>query len=77
MSICMIHATTADCFRPDMVPIIRCPRGNAAEMVARRLDAKLRDHIASTSSRNARDAYSVDALQRPRKFHTPFMHSSG
>lgn len=52
----------------DMTPIIRCPRGNAAEMVARRLDAKLRDHIASTSSRNARDAYSVDALQRPRKF---------
>lgn len=50
-----------------MVPIIRCPRGNAAEMVARRLDAKLRDHIASTSSRNARDAYSVDALQRPCK----------
>ncbi|KGB75779.3 hypothetical protein CNBG_1617 [Cryptococcus deuterogattii R265] len=49
----------------NMVPIIRCPRGNAAEMVARRLDAKLRDHIASTSSRNARDAYSVDALQRP------------
>ncbi|OXG30726.1 hypothetical protein C360_05103 [Cryptococcus neoformans Bt15] len=49
----------------NMTPIIRCPRGNAAEMVARRLDAKLRDHIASTSSRNARDAYSVDALQRP------------
>lgn len=49
----------------DMVPIIRCPRGNAAEMVARRLDAKLRDHIASTS--RTRDAYTVDALQRPCK----------
>lgn len=48
----------------DMIPIIRCPRGNAAEMVARRLDARLRDHIASTSSRT-RDAYTVDALQRP------------
>ncbi|KAE8543693.1 hypothetical protein D1P53_000409 [Cryptococcus gattii VGV] len=47
----------------NMVPIIRCPRGNAAEMVARRLDAKLRDHIASTS--RTRDAYTVDALQRP------------
>ncbi|WVQ90244.1 hypothetical protein IAS59_004021 [Cryptococcus gattii] len=45
----------------NMVPIIRCPRGNAAEMVARRLDAKLRDHIASTS--RTRDAYTVDALQ--------------
>lgn len=27
------------------VPIIRCPRGNAAEMVATRLDAKFRDSL--------------------------------
>ncbi|WVO15558.1 hypothetical protein L204_103218 [Cryptococcus depauperatus] len=48
----------------NMTPIIRCPRGNAAEMVARRLDSKLRDQIASSSSRGARD-YSSDSLQRP------------
>ncbi|KAJ1569610.1 Vesicle trafficking between the ER and Golgi, partial [Nowakowskiella sp. JEL0078] len=28
-----------------VVPIIRCPRGNAAEMVAAKLDSKLRDHL--------------------------------
>lgn len=27
------------------VPIIRCPRGNAAEMVARKLDKKLRENV--------------------------------
>ncbi|KAK4052065.1 Vesicle trafficking between the ER and Golgi [Microbotryomycetes sp. JL201] len=30
------------------LPIIRAPRGNAAEMVARKVDQKLRDHIASS-----------------------------
>lgn len=28
-----------------VIPIIRCPKGNAAEMVAQKLDRKLRDHI--------------------------------
>ena len=53
------------------IPIIRCPRGNAAEMVARQLDKKLRDHIASThSQRGGRDAFGADSLstlQRPRE----------
>ncbi|KAJ2385673.1 Vesicle trafficking between the ER and Golgi, partial [Coemansia sp. RSA 2603] len=31
-----------------VVPLISAPRGNAAEMVATRLDAKLRDHIMSS-----------------------------
>lgn len=30
------------------VPIIRCPRNNAAEMVAEKLDKKLRDNIRDT-----------------------------
>ncbi|CAD6590778.1 MAG: Vesicle trafficking between the ER and Golgi, partial [Tremellales sp. Tagirdzhanova-0007] len=55
------------------IPIIRCPRGNAAEMVARKLDAKLRDHITSTSTQrggaNGREGVygsdSVSNLQRP------------
>lgn len=29
------------------LPIIRCPRGNAAELVARKLEGKLRDHLAA------------------------------
>ncbi|KNZ61263.1 hypothetical protein VP01_142g23 [Puccinia sorghi] len=32
------------------LPIIRCPRGNAAEMVSRKLDGKLRDYLLSTRS---------------------------
>ena len=27
------------------IPIIRCPKGGAAEMIAAKLDRKLRDHI--------------------------------
>lgn len=27
------------------VPIIRCPKGNAAEMVSRKLDKKLRENV--------------------------------
>ncbi|WVQ81134.1 hypothetical protein IAT38_003256 [Cryptococcus sp. DSM 104549] len=55
----------------NFIPVIRAPRGNAAEMVARRLDAKLRDHIASTTSQRGggRDTgYGADglsSLQRP------------
>ena len=30
------------------VPVIRCPRGNAAEMIAEKLDKKLRDNIRDT-----------------------------
>lgn len=50
-----------------IVPIIRSPRGNAAEMVARKLDAKLRDHISSTSSQRGGASFGTDSLQRPRK----------
>jgi hypothetical protein len=52
------------------IPVIRCPRGNAAEMVARQLDKKLRDHVASSAQRGGRDTYGSDglsSLQRPRK----------
>lgn len=30
------------------IPIIRCPRGNAAEMVAQKLDQKLRDYVINS-----------------------------
>ncbi|GAA6048160.1 hypothetical protein JCM3770_003690 [Rhodotorula araucariae] len=35
------------------LPIIRAPRGNAAEMVARKLDSRIRDHMASARGVNA------------------------
>ncbi|CDO75478.1 hypothetical protein BN946_scf184935.g14 [Trametes cinnabarina] len=52
------------------VPIIRAPRGNAAEMVAKKLEQKIRDAILSsarshTSSLFAQDASGLSNLQRP------------
>ncbi|KAG0167488.1 Vesicle trafficking between the ER and Golgi [Apophysomyces sp. BC1015] len=49
-----------------VIPIIRCPRGNAAEMIANKLDSKLRDHVMN--SRNnlfSESTSSSSALQRP------------
>jgi hypothetical protein len=41
------------------VPIIRCPRGNAAEMVAEKLDKKLRENL-----RDARNSFfTTDNIQ--------------
>jgi hypothetical protein len=34
------------------IPIIRCPKGNAAEMIAKRLDRKLRDYVLNDSNRS-------------------------
>lgn len=50
-----------------IVPIIRSPRGNAAEMVARKLDAKIRDHISASASQRGGPGFGADSLQRPRK----------
>ncbi|CDZ96576.1 sly1 vesicle trafficking sec1-like protein [Phaffia rhodozyma] len=52
------------------IPLIRCPRGNAAEMVARRLDALMRDHLVSSARTGAANGglFSGDGLgglQRP------------
>jgi len=33
-----------------MVPVIRCPRSNAAEMVGEKLDKKLRENLRDTRS---------------------------
>jgi len=34
------------------IPIIRCPKGNAAELIATKLDRKLRDHILNSKDNN-------------------------
>ncbi|PCH34028.1 Sec1-like protein [Wolfiporia cocos MD-104 SS10] len=52
------------------VPIIRCPRGNAAEMIAKKLETKIRDAILSaarshTTSIFAQDSTGLSNLQRP------------
>ncbi|KAI9494686.1 Sec1-like protein [Zychaea mexicana] len=46
-----------------VIPIIRCPRGNAAEMIANKLDSKLRDHLMN--SRTNLFSESSSSLQRP------------
>lgn len=47
------------CFSTGTVPIIRSPRGNAAEMVAEKLDKKLRENLRDT--RNS--LFMMDASQ--------------
>lgn len=47
------------------VPIIRCPRGNAAEMVALKLDARLRDQVHSRTSNAFNDTSSNTSFSRP------------
>ena len=51
-----------------VIPIIRCPKGAAAEMVAARLDRKLRDHILNSKDNlfsNSRSANVGTPSSRP------------
>lgn len=56
------------------VPYIRAPKGNAAEMVAKKLEGKIRDAVLSSSRPGsssglfAPDSTGLASLQRPRKF---------
>ncbi|KAI8883816.1 Sec1-like protein [Backusella circina FSU 941] len=45
-----------------VIPIIRCPRGNAAEMIANKLDSKLRDHVMNSRTNLFSES---NNLQRP------------
>ena len=44
----MVDGLFAVCVTLGTVPIIRCPKGNAAEAVATKLDAKLRENLKDT-----------------------------
>ncbi|KAJ0015273.1 hypothetical protein Pint_19779 [Pistacia integerrima] len=48
-----------------VVPIIRCPRGGPAEMVASALDQKLRDHLLSKNNLFSEGGNFVSSFQRP------------
>ncbi|KAK6337517.1 Vesicle trafficking between the ER and Golgi [Orbilia blumenaviensis] len=58
-----------------VIPIIRCPKGNAAEIIAQKLDRKLRDHILNNKenlfttpqpgSSSTYPPHSSQAAQRP------------
>lgn len=45
-----------------VVPIIRCPRGDAAELVATKLDAKIRDHLSTVGNLLDSTAYNRPVL---------------
>jgi hypothetical protein len=47
-----------------VIPIIRCPRGNAAESIANKLDSKLRDHVMNSRT-NLFSENNAANLQRP------------
>jgi sec1 family domain-containing protein 1 len=48
------------------MPILRCPKGNAAEIISQRLDGKLRDY--SMNSRGVSSTtYSLPYMERPGK----------
>ncbi|CAD6248838.1 unnamed protein product [Miscanthus lutarioriparius] len=47
------------------VPVIRCPRGGPAEMVAAALDARLRDHLLAKPNLFTEASASVASFQRP------------
>ncbi|GLT85991.1 hypothetical protein SLE2022_041540 [Rubroshorea leprosula] len=48
-----------------VVPIIRCPHGGPAEMVASALDQKLRDHLLSKNNLFSEGGNFVGSFQRP------------
>ncbi|KAG6653603.1 SEC1 family transport protein SLY1-like [Carya illinoinensis] len=48
-----------------VVPIIRCPRGGPAEMVASALDQRLRDHLLSKNNLFTEGGSFVSSFQRP------------
>jgi hypothetical protein len=46
------------------MPIIRCPKGNAAEMISQRLDSKLRDYFMNSRGVPS-NPYSTPYQERP------------
>ncbi|XP_010530661.1 PREDICTED: SEC1 family transport protein SLY1-like [Tarenaya hassleriana] len=48
-----------------VVPVIRCPRGGPAEMVASALDQKLRDHLLSKNNLFTESGGFMSSFQRP------------
>lgn len=48
-----------------VVPIIRCPKGGAAEDISAKLDRKLRDHILNSKTNLFSDQKSSSVSSRP------------
>lgn len=67
-SLFSVAVTMGICHRSDLIagtmPIIRCPKGNAAEMISQKLDGKLRDYFISSRGVPT-NAYSAPYQERP------------
>lgn len=69
-----IYDTSILTLEKGQVPYIRSPRSNAAEMIAKKLDTKIRDAILSSARSTsgsglfAQDSSGLGALQRPGGF---------
>jgi len=48
-----------------VIPIIRCPKGNAAEMIAQRLDGKLRDYFMNSRTQSSSPYSTTPYQERP------------
>eukprot|EP00250_Pteridium_aquilinum_P002767 c1297_g1_i1 orf=162-1994(+) len=48
-----------------VVPVIRCPKGGPAEMVATQLDSRLRDHLAARNNLFTEAGHLGSSFQRP------------
>lgn len=51
-----------------VIPIIRCPRRGAAEMLAKKLDGRLRDHVMNSRNNLFSDSNTMN-YQRPGQSH--------
>jgi len=50
------------CVTMELIPLIRCQRGGAAEMVGQRLEGKLKDYVANSSSSSSSSFYSSNFM---------------
>ncbi|KAI7870162.1 Sec1-like protein [Spinellus fusiger] len=62
---CTVNALFSVIVTMGVIPILRCPRGNAAEMIATKLDNKLRDHSMNSRTHLFSQGTHNSSLQRP------------
>ena len=64
----IVEALFSICVSLGRVPIIRCPKGLAAEMIATRLDMKIRAHL-----RNSRGSLFTESMSAHGSFQRPLL----
>ncbi|KAG9291999.1 hypothetical protein G9A89_017898 [Geosiphon pyriformis] len=62
---CTVNSLFSVLVTMGVIPIIRCPRGNAAEIIAQKLDGRLRDHILNSRNNLFAETTATLSFQRP------------